>query len=57
MSCIMKLMVSSIFKLRIRENKFTARENQIHLVYKSNWQFWKNSLPVVPIDTQENQKK
>ena len=57
MPCIMKLMVSSIFKLGIRENKFKASENQNHLVDKSNWQFWKNSLTVVPIDIQENFKK
>ena len=52
----MKLMVtcSSIFKLRIRENKFKARENQNLLVYRSNWQFWRNSLQVVPLDIEEN---
>ena len=54
----MELMVtcSSIFKLRIRENKFKAKENQNLLVYRSNWQFWKNGLPVVPLDIAENQK-
>ena len=52
----MDLMVTciSIFKLRIRENRFAAVENQKLLVYGSNWQLWKNSLPVVPIDTVEN---
>ena len=54
----MELMVTciSIFKLRIRENQFKARENQNLLVYGSNWLLWKNSLPVVPIDIAENQK-
>ena len=47
---------SSIFKLRFRENKFKARENQNHSVFRSNWKFWKNSLPVVPIDIAENWK-
>ena len=52
----MELMVtcSSIFKLRIRENKFKAREYENLLIYISNWQFLKNSLPVVPIDMAEN---
>ena len=45
---------SSIFKLRITENQFTARENQNLLVYRSNWLLWKNSLAVVPIDIAEN---
>ena len=45
---------SSIFNLRIRENKFKARENQKLLLYKSNWLSWKNSLPVVPTDIAEN---
>ena len=54
----MELMItcSSIFKLRIRENKFKTRENQNLSVYSSNWQLWKNSLPVVPIDIAENWK-
>ena len=52
---IMVLMVtcSNIFKLRIRENQFKARENQNLLVYRSNRLLWKNSLPVVPIDIEE----
>ena len=52
----MNLMVTcnSIFKLRIRENQFNARENQNVLVPRSNWLLWKNSLAVVPIDIAEN---
>ena len=54
----MELMVtcSSISELRIRENKFKAMENQNLSVYRNNWQFCKNSLPVVPIDIAENLK-
>ena len=54
----MDLMVtcSSIFKFKIRENQFKARENQKVLVYRSNSLLWKNSLPVVPIDVAEKLK-
>ena len=44
---------SAIFQLRLRENKFKARENQTFLLYKSNWLLWRNSLPAVPIDSRK----